>query len=71
MADAQQSRLSVPEIPTGDYELDQLIRAYNNGGLDAEGEQLLREELAERNSGVLIDHAPNHWAAALDPRVDY
>jgi hypothetical protein len=38
----------LPALPTGDYELDGLIRAYLAGALDDEGLALLTEELADR-----------------------
>jgi hypothetical protein len=43
--------LTIPALPTGDYELDNLIRAHLAGQLDAEGRDMLIEALAE-NSGM-------------------
>jgi hypothetical protein len=52
--------LAIPPVPTGDYELDQLIRGYQAGALDEEGTELLMEELAE--------HAG--WSAVPEHRND-
>jgi hypothetical protein len=46
--DAPVTFTELPALPTGDYELDGLIRAYLAGALDDEGLALLTEELADR-----------------------
>jgi hypothetical protein len=43
--------LTIPALPTGDYELDGLIRGWYERMLDVGGRQLLIETLAE-NSGM-------------------
>jgi hypothetical protein len=57
MSSREIAGLTIPALPTGDYELDNFIRAYLAGQLDDEGTGLLIEELAD-NSGMAA--VPSH-----------